>query len=111
MEVTINARRGKLPDSLRNQALQRFARLERLDRRITAGTLVIDPESNNHRAEARLVAAGGPPLIGHAEAPTLRAAIDGALHRLERQVKRRHERRLTKRTRNRAAAVQAKVTP
>lgn len=99
MEVRINARHGKLPDSLRNQAEQRFSRLERLDRRITAGSLVIDGNARMHRAEARLLAAGGPPLIGHAEGPTLRGAIDGALHRLERQLKRRGERRIARRTR------------
>lgn len=100
MEVRINARHGKLPDSLRNQAEQRFSRLERLDRRITAGSLVIDGNARMHRAEARLLAAGGPPLIGHAEGPTLRGAIDGALHRLERQLKRRGERRIARRTRS-----------
>ena len=104
MDLTINARHGKLPESLRNQAQQRFSRLERLDRRITTGTLVIESVSNMHRAEARLVAAGGPPLIGHADAPTLRGAIDGAIDRVERQLKRRRDRRTTRRTRNTVAA-------
>ena len=104
MEITINARHGKLPDSLRRQAEARFSRLERLDRRITTGSLVIDGTARAHRAEARLVAAGGPPLIGHAERPTLRGAIDGAFRRLERQLKRRGERRIARRTRGLTAA-------
>jgi ribosomal subunit interface protein len=104
MDITINARHGKLPDSLRRQAEQRFARLERLDRRITTASLVIDGTPRAHRAEARLITAGGPPLIGHAEGPTLRGAIDGALRRLERQLKRRGERRIARRTRGLATA-------
>lgn len=111
MEIRINARHGKLPESLRNQAEQRFMRLERLGRRITAGSLVIDGTARLHRAEARVLAAGGPPLIGHAEGPTLRAAIDGALHRLERQLKRRGERRIARRTRGPAPVESDEVTP
>lgn len=111
MEVRINARHGKVPDSLRKQAQQRFSRLERLDRRITAGSLFIDGTARLHRAEARLVAAGGPPLIGRAEGPTLRGAIGGALDRLERQLKRRGERRIARRTRGLPAAVSDEVIP
>jgi ribosomal subunit interface protein len=111
MEIRINARHSKLPDSLKNQAEQRFGRLQRLDRRITAGSLVIDGTAHLHRAEARLVAAGGPPLIAHAEGPTLRGAIDAALHRLERQLKRRGERRVARRTRDVALVVPDEVIP
>lgn len=111
MEIRINARHGKLPESLRNQAEQRFMRLERLGRRITSGSLVIDGTARLHRAEARVLTAGGPPLIGHAEGPTLRAAIDGALHRLERQLKRRGERRIARRTRGTAPVELDEVTP
>ncbi|HEX2166909.1 MAG TPA: HPF/RaiA family ribosome-associated protein [Longimicrobiales bacterium] len=99
MEIRINARHGKMPESLRNQAEQRFSRLERLDSRITAGALVVDGSTRMHRAEARLLTAGGPPLIAHGEGPTLRGAIDSALHRVERQLKRRGERRLARRSR------------
>ena len=111
MDITINARHCKVPDSLRNQAHQRIARFERLDRRITAATLVFDGAANQRTAEARLALAGGPPLVGHAEAPTLRAAMDGALDRLERQLKRQRERRLDRRTRRAAPAGSDLVSP
>jgi putative sigma-54 modulation protein len=99
MEITINARHGKIPDSLRNQAQQRLARMERFDRRLTSAALVIDAIPNGHHAEARIAPAGGPPLVAHNEAATLRAAIDGALDRVERQLKRRRERRVARRSR------------
>ncbi|HEX6134833.1 MAG TPA: HPF/RaiA family ribosome-associated protein [Longimicrobiales bacterium] len=111
MEITINARHGKLPDSLRNQANLRFSRFERIDRRLTSGALVIDGAARGYRAEARLIPAGGPPLISHAHASTLRAAIDGAFDRLERQLKRRRERRVARRTRGVAVAVRDEVIP
>jgi ribosomal subunit interface protein len=110
MEISIHARHGKLPESLKNQANQRLARLERFDRRLTSAALVIDGAAGRHHAEARLAPAGGPPLIGHGEAPTLRAAIDTAIDRVERQLKRRGERRVARRGRM-AAAVRDTVIP
>ncbi|HUF51703.1 MAG TPA: ribosome-associated translation inhibitor RaiA [Longimicrobiales bacterium] len=104
MEITINARHCSVPDSLRNQAAQRLGRLERLDRRITAATLVFDGAANDRRAEARIAVAGGPPLVGQGRAATLRAAMDGAISRLERQLKRRRERMIDRRTRRIPAA-------
>lgn len=99
MDITINARHCKVPDSLRNQATQRFARLERLDRRITAGTIVFDGAPNGWNVEARLAIAGGPPLVGRATDSTQRAAMDAALHRLQRQLKRRRKRMIDRRDR------------
>jgi ribosomal subunit interface protein len=99
MDITINARHCRVPDSIRNQAQQRLARLERLDRRIPAATLVFEIEASVCRVEARVAVAGGPPVIGQAEGPTLRNAMDGALSRVERQLKRRRQRIVARRTR------------
>ncbi|HSJ08289.1 MAG TPA: ribosome-associated translation inhibitor RaiA [Longimicrobiales bacterium] len=103
MEVTINARHCKVPDSLKNQAEQRFARMERIDRRITTATLVFDEAAGVRRAEARLTIPGGSLLVGHGQGATLRAAMDGALGRLDRQLKRSRDRRVARRTRDHAA--------
>jgi ribosomal subunit interface protein len=110
MEITVNARHCKVPDSLRNQAEQRIARMERLDRRITAATLVFDGTSAQRHVEARLAVAGGPPLVGQGDGPTLRNAMDGALSRLERQLKRHRERQIDRRTRRPYARTGA-ITP
>jgi ribosomal subunit interface protein len=110
MEISIKARHGKLPESIRKQAHQRLSRMERFDRRLTSATLVVDIAANGHTAEARIAPAGGPPLIGHTSAPTMRAAIDGALDRVERQLRRRSERKVARRTRA-GAAVREPVMP
>jgi ribosomal subunit interface protein len=99
MDITINARHCTVPDSLRNQATRRLARLERIDRRLTAAHLVFDVENTLRRVEARVAVAGGPPIIGKGEGPTLRAALDVALGRLDRQLKRRRERMIARRSR------------
>jgi putative sigma-54 modulation protein len=99
MDITINARHHKVPDSLRHQAEYRFERLARLERRLTGATLVFDADRGTKRAEARATVAGGPPIIGNGEGPTLRNALDAALDRMERQLKRRRQRLLDRRGR------------
>jgi ribosomal subunit interface protein len=99
MDVTINARHCSVPDSLRNQATQRLNSFQRLDRRATAATLVFDGAPNGWHVEARLAVAGGPPLVARADGATLRSAMDGALDRLQRQLKRQRERLLDRRSR------------
>jgi ribosomal subunit interface protein len=99
MDITINGRQHKISESLRSQAAYRFDRLERLERRLTAATLVFDAERNVKRVEARAAVAGGPPIIGHGEGATLRNALDAALDRMERQLKRRKQRKLDRRGR------------
>lgn len=99
MDIAINARHCRIPDSVRNQATQRFTRLRRLDRGITAGTLVFDVDAGGSRAEARLAVAGRPPLVAHGEGPTARGAMKVALSRVERQIKRRRQRLLDRRMR------------
>jgi putative sigma-54 modulation protein len=111
MQITINARHCKVPDSLRNQAQQRVSRLARLDRRLTAATLVFDVTNLVKRVESRVAVAGGPPLIGAGQGPTLRAALDASLDRLERQLKRRRQRILDRRGRPVAAPREVLTVP
>lgn len=99
MEITINARHGTVPDAIRNQATRRLQRLQRLERRLTGGVIVFEAERGERLADARLVMAGGPPLVGQGSGPTLRSAMDRALERLETQLKRRRERLIDRRTR------------
>jgi ribosomal subunit interface protein len=99
MDITINARHTTVPDSLRNQATKRLTRMQRLHRRLTGAAIVFDVERGKRRAEARLAIGGGPPLIGRGEGPTLRAAMDSALERLERQLKRSRDRVVARRSR------------
>lgn len=99
MDITINARHCTVPESLRNQAVQRLTRLGRIGAGITSATVIFDDSANSRRVEARLAVAGGPPVVSHGDDATLRGALDGALSRMERQVKRRRKRALTRRAR------------
>lgn len=99
MDITINARHSRVPESLRNQAAKRFERMKRIDARITNATLLFDHDSGLRRAEARLAVAAGPPLVAQGEGATFRTAMDTALSRLDRQLKRHRERNSARRSR------------
>ncbi len=101
MVVTISARHTTVPTTLHDHAERLAKRLDRLDPR--AATMAVSFETRNgiRGAEARLTAAGGPPMIAHGTGPTYRNALNQAVARIERQLKRRRQRR---RQNRRAAA-------
>jgi ribosomal subunit interface protein len=101
MDIRITARQCTVPDSLRNQAEQRLARMARIDGRVTGATMVFESQHATRTVEARLAIAGGPPLVGQGAGATLRNAMDRALDRLDRQLKRRRDRVVARRTRAR----------
>jgi ribosome-associated translation inhibitor RaiA len=66
--------------------------LSKFERRPTHAHIYFDGEGPQKTAEAHLTVAGGGIFIATGEADTLRAAIDIALERAERQLKRERER-------------------
>jgi ribosomal subunit interface protein len=99
MDISINARHERVSDSLRAQAEYRLQRLQRLEQRITSATITFESEHATKSAEARLSVAGGPPIIAHGSGSMMRNALDEAMDRIERQLKRRRKRLRDNRTR------------
>jgi ribosomal subunit interface protein len=98
MEVTITARHCTISDSLRDQTERVLRRFQRLHTRATSAVACFETESFEKSVEIRLNVGGGPPLIAHATGPTFRAALERGVDRLDRQVKRRRERWVQRRT-------------
>jgi ribosomal subunit interface protein len=99
MDLSIKARNLRVAESLRAQAEFRLDRMLRLEQRITAATITFEADNLVKSAEARLTVAGGPPILGRGEGATLRNALDAAMDRIERQLKRRRQRLRDGRTR------------
>jgi ribosomal subunit interface protein len=93
MEVTISGIHTTIPETLHDHAQRLARRLDRYEPR--AATMVVHFENVNgiRTAEARLAAAGGPPMIARGTGPTYRNALNQAVERIERQLKRRRQRR------------------
>ena len=92
MEVSFTARHGSIPDSIRRHAQERLQRLAKFERRPTHAHIYVESEGPQRRAEAHMSVAGGGTFIAAGEGGTLRAAVDAALERAERQLKKERER-------------------
>ena len=92
MEVSFTARHGSIPDSVRRHTEERLQRLSRFERRPSHAHIYYEAEGPLLRAEAHITVAGGGSIIAAGEADNLRAAVDIALERAERQLKRERER-------------------
>ena len=98
MEVTITTRHCTIPEPLRDQAERLMGRFLKLHTRATSAVVCFEGEGFEKSVEARLHTGGGPPLVAHASGPTFREALDRAVDRLDRQVKRRRKRWLQRRS-------------
>jgi ribosomal subunit interface protein len=98
MEVTITARHCTIPDSLRDQTERMLRRFQRIHTRATSAIACFETEAFEKNVEIRLHVGGGPPLIAHASGPTFRAALERTVDRLDRQVKRRRDRWVQRRS-------------
>lgn len=91
MEVKITARHAQVSEAVRAHTQERVQRLQRLDRRPTHAEILFDKERDQKKVEIRLVVTGGSSFIAEAFADNYRTAVDTALDRLTRQMKREHE--------------------
>lgn len=99
MEISINARHCSVPDSIRNQTQIRLERLARFNPGAISATANFSAEGGQRQLELRLLVKGAAPLVGQGSGATFRTALDLAVARLERQLKRRNERHRNRRPR------------
>jgi len=97
MEVKVSALHGTIPDSLNDHAVRHARRLERYPLKAAALSVSFEHASGRRAAEARLNMAGGPPLIGHGIGATYRNALNEAISKVERQLKRARARKRQRR--------------
>ena len=101
MEVTISAIHGSIPQSLYDHAARLADRLERYGLRAPTMAVVFEKVAGICTAEVRFSMAAAPPMLARGSGPTYRNALNQAVDRIERQMKRTRDRR---RTRRRAVA-------
>ncbi len=92
MEVSFTGRHGSIPDSIRRHTEERLQRLSKFEKRPTHAHVYFDGDGPLHKVEAHITVAGGEAVIATGEADNMRAAVDAALERAERQLKRERER-------------------
>lgn len=90
MQISISARGIELPESVRERAESRISRLTRYDDRLTKAEVVFSSDHGVSRAEIRMT--GPHAIVAHGAGGTHRSALDQAVDRLSRQLRRRIER-------------------
>jgi ribosomal subunit interface protein len=98
MDVTITARHCDIPAATRAHAADRVRRLQRFEPRVEAAQVRVEPEPVGLQVETVVSVPGGRSLIARVTADSFRAALDGTVDRLERQLRRRRERVRQRRT-------------
>jgi putative sigma-54 modulation protein len=96
MEIQTTARHFDLTPELREYSESKLRRLARYFDQIHEGTITITKEKFRYLAEINVRVGGGADLVSREETPDVYSSIDGAIDRLERQV-RRHKGRLMSR--------------
>ena len=92
MDVTISTRHVTVSEAIRRHAVARLQRLERYDPRPVRAELLFDAQRGAKKVEAHVSVAGAGLFIARAAAPSFRNALDRALERLARQIRRQHSR-------------------
>jgi putative sigma-54 modulation protein len=95
MHINTTARHCELDPEVRWFAHQRLEKLRRFARDIAEAHLIVSAEGYRHNAEITLRLRGRE-MVSREESTELRSAIDRAVDRLERQLRRIKERRVSR---------------
>lgn len=85
MQINISGHHLDITDALREYVNDKFTRLERHFDHINSIHVILSPEPNTHKAESKILVAGGE-VFATAEAGDMYAAIDMLTDKLDRQI-------------------------
>lgn len=94
MNVSVTARHCDISDGLRRRVEVRAERLLRFNERIRGVEVVFEGEGGQHGVEVRVKEDGRPQLVAQASGDGFRVALERAMDKIDRQARRRRERRV-----------------
>ncbi len=92
MDIRITARHCSVPDALRDTAQSRVSRLTRYEPRANAADVQFSEENAFKHVDVRVSVPGATQLHARGEGHSFRTALDRAVARLQRQLRRRRVR-------------------
>lgn len=92
MQVQISARHGQLDEAARERITEKAQKLVRYFDRLTSIHVTVDlAHLDNPEVEIRATAEGHDDFVGTDSATNVHAALDGALHKVEGQLRKHKE--------------------
>ncbi len=96
MLVSISARHGHLSAGTQEKITEKAEKLRRLLDRVTAIQVTVDLEHEEAPVvELQVTAEHFDPFVAREQAGTVFAALDGAIHKIEQQLRKQKEKRIT----------------
>lgn len=92
MNIKITMKKVEVPVELREEAKEKFSRLDRFNQHIQSIDLVIKAEDRSMSCEAIIKVDGQAPIIITDAAETIQGALDMVLEKAERQLRKGKER-------------------
>jgi ribosomal subunit interface protein len=93
MEVQVTARHCTIPENLRKRAEDHARRLRRYETRVVRTDIIFDANDRLKQVEARVFVGGSGAVVANGAAQDFSTALNHALDRATRQLKRRRSRR------------------
>ena len=91
MRIQITARHCNVPDALLRRTEEQIQKLSRYDPRVGSAEVTYTEEKHSRKVEVVLHIDGAQPVVAHAEAREFRSALDKAIDRVTRMLKRERQ--------------------
>ncbi|MCH7533353.1 MAG: ribosome-associated translation inhibitor RaiA [Gemmatimonadetes bacterium] len=91
MRIQITARHCNVPDTLLRRTEEQIQKLSRYDPRVGSAEVTYTEEKRSRKAEVVLHIHGAEPVVAHAEEREFRSALDKAIDRITRMLKRERQ--------------------
>ena len=99
MQVNISARHGHLSTATQEKIAEKVDKLSKYHERVTAIQVIVDLEHrDNPGVEIKVTAEHTADFVATETASNVLVAVDGAVHKVESQLRKHHEKQLGRRT-------------
>ncbi len=92
MRISVSTRHGHLAAETQEKISHKLEKLSRYHDRIASATIIVDlQEESKPDVELKIAVEGAPDFVSHARGTNLLGAVEGAMHKMEQQLRRHKE--------------------
>ena len=91
MQIDISTRHGQINAATKEKIIAKLEKLSRFQERLTAVSVIIDRSGDDSQVEIKASIERTPDFVSHARSSTVIGAVDGALQKMQEQMRRHKE--------------------